>query len=275
MRGQIVKILSNLYFVESKGVIYECRSRGKFRHMDLTPVVGDFVLFDEKENYILDILDRKNVLVRPMVSNIDQAFIVTSVKSPDFSTYLLDKLLVLMYHYSITPVICITKYDLLSKNERKEIDAIIKYYKKQGYKVVKNNQMFRIRRMFKGKTTVFTGQTGAGKSTLLNKLDKRLSLEVGEVSKALGRGRHTTRHVELIHTFKGNVLDTPGFSSLDLTDITKEEIKDAFFEFRKITCPYQDCFHMKEKECLVKREVEDNKILSSRYENYTRFMNER
>lgn len=275
MRGQIVKILSNLYFVESNGQIFECRSRGKFRHMDLTPVVGDFVLFNEEEKYILEILDRKNALVRPLVSNIDQAFIVTSVKQPDFSSYLLDKLLVLMHHHNITPVICITKYDLLSKDEKDEIDPILKYYKKQGYKIVKNNQIFKIRRMFKGKTTVFTGQTGAGKSTLLNKLDKRLSLETGEVSKALGRGRHTTRHVELIHVFKGNVLDTPGFSSLDLDGITKDEIKDAFLEFRKITCPYQDCFHLKEKECKVKEACDAGKILKSRYENYTRFMNER
>jgi len=274
MKGQIVKILSNLYFVESKGEIYECRSRGKFRHMDLTPVVGDFVLFDEKEKYILEILERKNVLVRPLVSNIDQAFIVTSVKQPDFSSYLLDKLLVVMYHHNITPVICITKYDLLSKIEKKEIDSIIKYYKKQGYRVVKNNQLFKIKRMFKGKTTVFTGQTGAGKSTLLNKLDKRLSLETGEISKALGRGKHTTRHVELIHILGGNVLDTPGFSSLDLTEISKEEIKDSFLEFRKITCPYQDCFHLKEKECLVKKQVEEKRILESRYENYTRFISE-
>lgn len=275
LKGQIVKILSNLYFVESNGEIFECRSRGKFRHMDLTPVVGDFVLFDEEEKYILEVLERKNVLVRPMVSNIDQAFIVTSVKQPDFSSYLLDKLLVLMYHHHIKPIICITKYDLLEKDERKEIDAIIKYYKKQGYQVIKNHQLFKIRRMFKGKTTVFTGQTGAGKSTLLNKLDKRLSLEVGEISKALGRGRHTTRHVELIHVWKGNVLDTPGFSSLDLTDISKEEIKDAFKEFERITCFYQDCFHLKEKECLVKEAVDNGKILASRYENYTRFLNER
>ncbi len=276
MEGQIVKILSNLYFVEDHlGKIHECRSRGKFRALNITPVVGDFVRFDEKENYILEIEKRKNVLIRPMVANIDQAFIVTSVKNPDFQDYLLDKLLTLMHYYHITPVICITKYDLLTKEEKKKIKPILKYYRTCGYSVVMNSHLFRIKRMFRGKTTVFTGQTGAGKSTLLNRLDASLHLETGEISLALGRGKHTTRHVELIHLFRGKVLDTPGFSSLELKDLTNEDIQDAFLEFSFYSCPFADCHHLNEKECEVKKQVNNGKILSSRYENYRRFMKEK
>ena len=162
--------------------------------------------------------------------------------------------------------------DLLTKQEKKEMKKIQKYYRKIGYTVVKNTNLFIIKRLFKGKTTVFTGQTGAGKSSLINKLDKNLKLETGEISKALGRGKHTTRHVELVELYKGKVLDTPGFSSIDFSDISKEEIRDSFIEFSNYSCPYQDCMHMKEKECQIKKEVKNNHILPSRYENYQNFI---
>lgn len=272
MEGQIVKIVSNLYFVESNHKTYECRSRGKFRNENITPVVGDFVVFDEKQNYILEILPRKNALIRPLVANIDQAFIITSVKEPDFSSNLLDKLLTVLYYHDIEPVICLTKLDLLTKEEEKEIKRIAKYYKKQGYKVIYNKELRKIKRMFKNKTTVFTGQTGAGKSSLLNNLNKKLHLETGEISKALGRGKHTTRHVELIEMYKGKVLDTPGFSSIDLSEIEIDTIKKSFIEFNKYPCPYKDCNHLKESECQVKKAVEEDKILKSRYENYKKFL---
>jgi len=275
MEGQIVKILSNLYFVNANGNTYECHSRGKFRKDNITPVVGDYVIFDADNKYILDIKPRKNNLVRPLVANVDRAFIITSVKSPDFSTNLLDKLLIVIENNDIEPVICLTKMDLLDKNEKQEIKEYIKYYKKIGYKILTNNNLFRIKRMFKNKTTVFTGQTGAGKSTLLNKIDKNLNLETGEISRALGRGKHTTRHVELIELYKGKVLDTPGFSMIDLSDYSKKEIRDSFVEFRQIDCPFKDCFHINEKECLVKKKVKDGNILKSRYENYLKFLDVR
>lgn len=272
MEGQIVKILSNLYFVESNQKIYECHSRGKFRNQNITPIVGDFVVFDEKQNYILDILPRKNELVRPLVANVDQGLIVTSLTEPAFSDNLLDKLLVVMHVHDIEPIICITKQDLLKKSDRKELCKILKAYEKAGYKVLKNTDTFRLKRIFKNKTTVFTGQTGAGKSSLLNRLDKNLNLQTGEISKALGRGKHTTRHVELMNMYKGKVVDTPGFSSIDLSSITKAKIKSSFIEFQKFSCPYKDCNHLNEKECAVKKAVEEGKILKSRYENYRKFM---
>jgi len=275
MEGQIVKILSNLYTVNSNGRKYECHSRGKFRNENITPIVGDYVKFDEENKYILEILPRKNALIRPVVSNVSQGLIVTSMKSPDFSLNLLDKLLVVMEYNKIKPIICLTKYDLLNSKEKKEIKKYIKYYKKLGYKVLYNTNLFRIKKLFKNNTTVFTGQSGAGKSTLINKLDKTLNLETGEISKALGRGKHTTRYVELIELFGGKVVDTPGFSMIEFNEIYNEEIKDAFIEFKKYPCPYKDCMHLTEKECRIKKEVENKNILESRYDNYKKFISSR
>lgn len=272
MEGQIIKILSNLYTVSSNGKKYECRSRGKFRNDNITPTVGDYVKFDDVNNYILEILPRKNTLTRPLVSNIDQAIIVTSCKGPDFDSYLLDKLLVLLEFNNIKPIIVLTKIDLLNKKELEEIENIQKYYKSIGYTIIDNRHISKIKDLLKGKTTVLTGQTGAGKSTLLNKLDSKLSLATGEISKSLGRGKHTTRHVELLEVNKGKVLDTPGFSALELDDIEKEDIKNYFIEFKKYPCLYSDCMHIKEKECRVVDALNNNKILASRYDNYKKFV---
>lgn len=272
MEGQIIKILSNLYTVNSNGRVYECHSRGKFRNDNISPMVGDYVKFDPENNYILEILPRLNALDRPLVSNIDQGLIVTSLKSPDFSTNLLDKLLVVMEFNKIKPIICLTKYDLLDSKEKKEIKKYVKYYKKIGYKVLYNTNLFRIKKIFKGYTTVFTGQSGAGKSTLINKLDKKLNLETGEISKALGRGKHTTRFVQLLEVYGGKVADTPGFSMIDFSKMSKQDIRNCFVEFNKYPCPFKDCMHQDEKECRIKKEVEKGNILNSRYENYKKFI---
>lgn len=272
MKGQIVKIISNLYSVSSNKKIYECRARGKFRNDKIVPTVGDYVEFDEVDNYILNIEPRKNTLIRPLVSNIDQAFIVTSLKDPDFSDNLLDKLLVVLEFNKIRPIICLTKEDLLSRVEKKELKTKINYYKKIGYKIVYNRNLFKIKRLFKGKTTVFTGQTGAGKSTLLNDLNKKLNLQTGETSKALGRGKHTTRHVELIEMYKGKVLDTPGFSMIDFNGMSKADIRDSFIEFNRYRCDFKNCMHLNEKKCSVKDAVNEGKIIESRYNNYKKFI---
>ena len=271
MEGQIIKILSNDYTVLSNNKEYVCKSRGKFRNDNITPLVGDYVIFDDKNNYILDIKERKNHLNRPSVANIDMAFIITSLKSPDFSLNLLDKLLLVCHINNIEPIICLTKKDLLNNKELKEIKKIIKYYKSLRYKVLYNTELRKIKKLFKGKITVFTGQTGSGKSTLINKLDKTLNFETGEISKALGRGRHTTRCTTLVNLYKGKVVDTPGFSDIDLTLYSDEEIKNSFIEFNKYNCPYKDCKHLNEKECEVKKYI-GTKILKSRYENYKKFL---
>lgn len=275
MEGQIVKIISNLYTVNSNGKIYSCHSRGKFRNNNITPMVGDFVKFDEINNYILEIKPRLNELERPLVSNVDQGLIVTSLKDPLFSPNLLDKLLVVMEFNKIKPIICLTKQDLLTKKEKKDIKKYVKYYKSLGYKVLYNTNMFRIKRLFKGHTTVFTGQSGAGKSTLINKLDKRLNLETGEISKALGRGKHTTRFVQLLELYGGKIVDTPGFSAIEFNKMSKEDIRDCFIEFKKYPCPFKDCMHLTEKECIVKKEVEKGNILDTRYDDYKKFISGR
>lgn len=274
MQGKIVKNISNDYTVKTEtGLEYVCKCRGKFRNMKITPLVGDNVVFDDKNNYILEIEPRQNELRRPPVSNISQVFILASVKHPDFSSHLLDKLITVVEYHSIEPIICITKLDLLSKEELEKMEPIIAYYKSLGYQVFRNTELDEIKNCFKDKITVFTGQSGAGKSTLLNHLDESLKIKTAEISMALGRGKHTTRHVELIPMFDGLVADTPGFSSLDF-DMDKASIRDQFVEFERYKegCKYKDCMHVKEDDCLIKEKVEDGTILKSRYENYLKFI---
>lgn len=273
MKGQIVKIHSDLHYVQADNQVYPCKCRGVFRKEKILPLVGDYVEFDDKKKVIEKILPRKNEFYRPKVSNIDQAFLITSLVSPDFSLNLLDKLLVLMELHSVCPIICITKKDLVS-SDFSEIEEILSYYESIGYQVVYNTDLDIIKKLLKDKTSVFTGQTGAGKSTLLNKLNPNWNLETGEVSIALGRGRHTTRVVTLYELFGGKVMDTPGFSALDFHGYSKEEIRDAFVEFKRYPCPFKDCLHTKEKECEVKRAVSSNNIMKSRYQNYLSFIGE-
>ena len=274
MQGRIIKNISNDYTVQTKtGNVFVCKCRGKFRNMKIIPLVGDEVLFDDENNYILEILPRKNELKRPPVSNISQVMILTSVKHPNFSSYLLDKLITIIEYNCIEPIICFTKLDLLNEEEMHEIETIMDYYKKIGYQVYRNTDLEQIKHIFQDKITVFTGQSGAGKSTLLNHLDAQLQLKTSEISYALGRGKHTTRHVELIPLFGGLVADTPGFSALDF-EMDKASIRDQFkeFEMYKEYCKYKDCMHDKEDHCMVKDKVEDGTILKSRYENYIQFI---
>ena len=274
MKGQIVKIHSDLHYVQALDKVYPCKCRGVFRKEKILPLVGDYVEFDTKKLVIEKILPRKNEFYRPKVSNIDQAFLITSLVSPDFSLNLLDKLLVLMELHSVRPIICITKKDLVTEEGFHKIEKILSYYQRIGYTVVYNTELDTIKKLLKNKTSVFTGQTGAGKSTLLNKLNPDWKLETGEISIALGRGRHTTRVVSLYELFGGKVMDTPGFSALDFHSYTKEQIRDAFIEFSDFLCPFKDCLHTKEAECEVKKAVFANNIMKSRYLNYLNFIGE-
>ena len=274
MQGQIIKISSDLHFVKCGEETYPCKARGIFRKEHIIPLVGDYVLFSKDKLLIEKVLPRKNEFQRPKVSNIDQAFIVTSLVHPDFSLNLLDKLIVLMEMHNVKPIITITKEDLASKELLDDINKILDYYKSIGYTIVSNTDLDSICNLIKGKTSVFTGQTGAGKSTLLNKLCPNWNLETGEISLALGRGKHTTRVVELFEFLDGKVMDTPGFSALEFNGFSKEQIKDAFIEFRNYPCPFSDCNHTKEGECSVKEAVENKNILESRYLNYLNFIGE-
>lgn len=274
MNGKIIKILSNDYTVLSNNNTYVCKSRGKFRNLNISPIVGDNVLFDENKQYILDVLPRTNSLIRPPVANIDQCVIVTSTKEPDFSSNLLDKLLTIIEFNNIKPIICFTKLDKLSDQEFEQMKNIMDYYKKIGYGVYDNQHLNTFKDIFKDKITVFTGQSGAGKSTLLNKLDSNLNLKTDEISFALNRGKHTTRHVELLSVYEGYIADTPGFSAISFVDMDNSAIRDNFVEFNlyRDKCEYRDCMHDSETKCEIKNKVESGEILKSRYDNYLKFI---
>lgn len=271
IEGLIIKNVSDLYVVKSLDKLYNCKAKGIFRKKKLIPTVGDKVLIDKDKLVITDILSRKNILVRPPIANIDQAIIVMSVKNPEFSTNLVDKLLVMIEYNNIKPIICLAKLDLL----KDEDISFINYYKTIGYEVVLNTELDKIKKLLNNKITVITGQSGVGKSTLLNKLDSTLLLKTNDISYALGRGKHTTRHTELYPLYGGLIADTPGFSSLSL-EMTKEAIRDNFVEFNiyKDKCKYRDCMHLNEDDCEIKRLVNNGTILKSRYDNYVKFINE-
>lgn len=271
--GRITKLIGGLYTVVDDEFHYtELKARGKFRHTKQSPKVGDIVMYDDE--FIKKIKPRKNNLVRPPVCNVDQAILINSAKEPNFSFNLLDRFLLLIENEDITPVIVITKIDLLTKVELDDLQDKMKYYKTY-YKVVylssktlENVEC--LNDLFKGKISVFAGQTGAGKSSLLNAINPNLDLETNEISKALGRGKHTTRHSELLEIHEGLVADTPGFSKLDFYDIELSNVPINFVDFFELSdeCKYRGCTHINEPKCKVKQEVEKGTILPSRYENY-------
>lgn len=273
-KGRIIKALAGFYYIDDGKDIHQCRARGKFRKDAIKPVVGDFVEFqrgNHDDGYLLNILNRKNVLKRPPIANVDQALLVFSRNEPEFSTTLLDKFLLLIEYNDIEPIIVISKMDLETDDN---IVQYIEQYRKAGYKVIEtssklNKGIDEIKEVFKDKVTVITGQSGVGKSSLLNALDISLDLETNQISKALGRGKHTTRHVELLQLYDGYVADTPGFSSLDL-EMEPTEAARAYHDFNELAdnCKFRGCLHDSEPHCAVKEAVEDGLISKERYEHY-------
>ena len=273
-RGIVTKIISNQYTVSIDNEQFECTPRGKFRNTNETIVVGDIVDIDTDTKTIDAILPRKNSLARPLVANIDIALVVTSVKKPDLSLVLLDKLLSIITINKIKPVICFSKLDLCNNEELESIKRITNYYQSIGYNVLTNNDIDELEKLLKGKIVVVTGQTGAGKSSLLNKLDPNLNLKTSPISEALNRGVHTTRHVELFDIKGIFFVDTPGFSAIDFHNVSLEDLKESFIEFKNYSCKYQDCNHDKEDSCSIKENVINKNILESRYQNYLQFKKE-
>lgn len=269
-KGKIIRIISNLYSVLVNDTIIEARARGKFRKDEISPMVGDEVIIDVEKKYIVEILPRKNYLTRPNISNIDLVICVTSTKEPDLSLNLLDKQLAFLALHNIPSMICFTKYDLLNDKEQQEINKLKEYYQSIGINVVINSEITKIKEILKGKEVGLLGQSGAGKSSLVNKLGN-YDIKTQKISKALGRGVHTTRHVEIYKVSDFYLIDTPGFSALDLNFTTKENLKNGFIEFQNYECRFKDCKHYKEIDCGVKEEV-GKSILPSRYENYINFL---
>lgn len=273
--------------MESEGVIYECRARGNFRKNKEKPVVGDVVVIRTQENkqgYIEEILTRNNILLRPVVSNVDQCLIVFSINSPDINLWLLDKFIVLAEQQDIEITICITKGDL---EEKEDIEKIVKIYKDIGYRTIvvslENKSKYLdnikiIEKIIEDKTTVLFGPSGVGKSSLINAIEPVFKLETGSISEKTLRGKHTTRHSEIFKLKDHNsyVIDTPGFSSLDLNFIEENELDKYFLEIYKASefCKFSDCRHYKESFCNVKREVEEGNISEERYNNYILFLKE-
>lgn len=274
MQGRIIKQISNQYTVAIKDKIFTCNARGKFKNMGLSPLVGDMVDINTDTRTIEKILPRKNELYRPTVANIDCALIVTSIKKPDLSLSLLDKLITIILAKNVKPIIVLTKLDLIDNQAKRKLKPIINYYKSLDIPVLTNKNIFKLKRLLKNQVVVLTGQTGAGKSTLINKFDKSLNVETKPISDALNRGVHTTRHTEIYKIGHIYLVDTPGFSALDLKDISISDLKNTFKEFNNYSCAYKDCTHDAEKGCGVKIALENGKILQTRYQNYLRFLKE-
>ncbi|WP_281627123.1 ribosome small subunit-dependent GTPase A [Traorella massiliensis] len=271
-KGTIIKNISNQYEVLfDNGEIHACVAMGKVR-LDKKPLVGDHVMVEtfESQYGIQKILDRKNYLTRPAIANVDQALIVMSSIEPDFSTTLVDRLIFLISLADIEPVLCVTKMDLVKEND--EIYSYIEDYRKSGYRVYTTGKDFdesEIIACFENKITVLTGQSGAGKSSLLNRINPEFQLHTQKTSKALGRGKHTTRHCELFAIGNGWVADTPGFSSLDFSRIDLLELKDKILDFKiDEECRFRNCVHLDEPDCAIKKAVQDGRISSIRYQNY-------
>ncbi len=277
MQGTIIKGIGGFYYVKAANDIIECKARGKFRYNELTPMVGDKVEITVVNNKgsIEKIFERSSELVRPTVSNVTQAFIVFAIKNPEINEDLLNKFLISCEYNNLNVVVCFNKNDLATEEEKE----IIKTLRDANYEVLKmqaigDDELLELRLRLKDNITVFCGPSGVGKSTIINKLVGREAMETGEISNRLQRGKHTTRHSELIEVNGGFVVDTPGFSVLDIDFIPKDSLQFCFPEFEKYRdkCKYRGCIHHKEPCCAVKEAVEKNEINKGRYEFYKKLL---
>ncbi len=282
LEGIITKGIGGFYYVRVGDTTYECRARGLFRKQNIKPQVGDKVRIRVSEDslgYVEEVLPRTTELIRPPVSNVNQAIIVFAIRKPDPNMWLLDRFLLLASSEDLEVVICINKVDMATEQEVEEMKDI---YKNTGYKVITTSTVDEtgideLRDILKDKITVFAGPSGVGKSTLLNMIQPNLKLETGVISEKTSRGKHTTRHTELIELESGGfVLDTPGFSSLDLDFLSEDTLEQHFPEIHEKgrECRFNGCKHLKEPGCAVKASVESGEISQTRYDNYAMFLKE-
>jgi len=281
MQGVIIKGIGGLYFVKVDDKVIECKARGKFRYTGLSPVIGDKVEImletDVTKGVIEKIFARDTEMIRPVVANVTQAFVVFAFKKPDLNMELLNKFLVLCEHYRLKIVLCLNKLDLVTEVD----DDLIKELKSVGCDIVflkakEGMGLLELKTKIKDNITVFCGPSGVGKSTILNSLLGREAMKTGDISKKSQKGKHTTRHSELIEYEEGFLLDTPGFSSLSLDFIEKEKLQECFPEFEKHRgdCRFSNCMHYKEPNCSVKQAVEANEIYKDRYKFYIKTLEE-
>jgi len=280
LKGKIIKGIAGFYYVHTpeKDVTYECKAKGIFRKKNVKPLVGDDVEIStedqpEGKGIIHDILPRKNELIRPAVANVDQALVLFAAAEPDPNLNLLDRFLVMMQKQGVKTIICFNKKDIVSN---KEISMLRDTYQSCGYEVfttsVRNQDgISDVYQYIQGKTTVLAGPSGVGKSSLINEFAPEARMETGIVSDKIKRGKHTTRHSELIYVERDTFLcDTPGFSSLYINEIETDELKDYYIEFREYEdyCRFIGCRHLNEPGCAVKEAVKEKKISELRYRNY-------
>lgn len=279
MQGKIIKGIAGFYYIYAEdGNVYECKAKGIFRKDNFKPLVGDNVEItvlneEEKEGSVTSILPRRNSLIRPAVANVDQAFLIFAMENPKPNFLLLDRFLIMMKQQEIPAVICFNKKDV---GEKEEMEKLYEIYTGCGYRVVLSSTyegegMDEIHEILKGKTTVVAGPSGVGKSSITNCMQGEVQMETGEISKKLKRGKHTTRHSQVIPVEKNTFLvDTPGFSSLYLTDMKEEELRGYFPEFvmYEPQCRFQGCMHIHEPGCAVKKALSEGKISQQRYDNY-------
>ena len=279
MQGKIIKGIAGFYYIYAEdGNVYECKAKGIFRKDNFKPLVSDNVEItvlneEEKEGSVTSILPRRNSLIRPAVANVDQAFLIFAMENPKPNFLLLDRFLIMMKQQEIPAVICFNKKDV---GEKEEMEKLYEIYTGCGYRVVLSSTyegegMDEIHEILKGKTTVVAGPSGVGKSSITNCMQGEVQMETGEISKKLKRGKHTTRHSQVIPVEKNTFLvDTPGFSSLYLTDMKEEELRDYFPEFvmYEPQCRFQGCMHIHEPGCAVKKALSEGKISQQRYDNY-------
>ena len=285
MQGKIVKGISGFYYVHVVGTgIYECKAKGVFRNRKVKPLVGDnveIVVLDEEKHLgnVEEILPRKNELIRPAVSNIDMALVIFAAAKPKPNFNLLDRFLIMMEQQQIETIICFNKQDLATEEELRKLEET---YEKCGYHILftsamKEKGIDEVKKVLEGKTTTVAGPSGVGKSSITNALQENVQMETGEISKKLKRGKHTTRHSQVIPVGHDTYLmDTPGFSSLYLTDIEEQELKAYFPEFRRYEeqCRFQGCRHIHEPDCGVKAALAEHEISQLRYEDYLGLYNE-
>jgi len=280
--GVILRGIGGFYDVMADGEVSRCRARGKFRKLGLTPMVGDRVRFipetQTTEGFIEEILPRKNTLIRPPVANIDNLAVVVAAAQPEPDLLLVDKLIVLAERKGISPILVINKIDLVQKEET---DSIAAQYSATGYPIYCVSGKFgfgidELSRGLKGITTL-AGQSGVGKSSIINSLHPTLELETGDLSEKIKRGRHTTRHVELLTLpYGGMIVDTPGFSQLELMDFEPSELQESYPDFQDYLnfCYFNKCLHVNEPGCAVHQAVEENRLHEGRYKRYVKLINE-
>ncbi len=278
--GRIIKGIGGFYSVERNQKVYICRPRGKFRNNNETPMVGDMVEFDAptntQEGYLLKILERKNKMLRPPVSNIDLVIIVIAAANPDPDFVLVDKMLINAMMMKTESVICINKYDLTGKKKAEEIATQYKGLETVIVSAEKSRGINQLKNLCKGKTVCFAGQSGTGKTSLLNELMPEKDLAVGEISQKTKRGKHTTRHAELVPFLGGYLVDTPGFSLLELPVMEPNELQKYYEDFAEYEgfCKYKTCRHQSEPGCAVLEAVKEDKISRIRHNRYCAILKE-